>query len=152
MNDRLLSDELLANIGKTAPPKTEVVTRRDIRKYSIATCQRLRKYLDGDEAPPLFHMALFWPVVERDEMSPDGVAIDSFLPEFPLKRAMAGGWNIQYHRAIVPGDELVMTRTISNIYEKMGSRGPLIFYEMTREVRTGSGEAVLTEKITRILR
>ena len=32
----LLSPELLANIGKTAPPRTEVVTRRDIRKYSIA--------------------------------------------------------------------------------------------------------------------
>ena len=46
----LLSPELLANIGKTAPPRTEVVTRRDIRKYSIATDQRQRKYLDGDEA------------------------------------------------------------------------------------------------------
>ena len=38
----LLSEELLANIGKQAPPRTEVVTRRDIRKYAIATGQRWR--------------------------------------------------------------------------------------------------------------
>ena len=34
----------------------------------------------------------------------------------------------------------------------MGSKGPLIFYEMTRDVRTATGEPVLTEIITRILR
>jgi 3-methylfumaryl-CoA hydratase len=65
---------------------------------------------------------------------------------------MAGGWNIHYHRPIVPGDELVMTRTLSNVFEKSGSRGPLIFYELTRDVKTRSGDPVLTEKITRILR
>ncbi|MFT5360768.1 MAG: hypothetical protein ACI9IN_000513, partial [Porticoccaceae bacterium] len=42
----LLSADLLSNIGKSSPPRTEVVTRRDIRKYAIATDQRLRKYLD----------------------------------------------------------------------------------------------------------
>lgn len=148
----LLDDTILACIGNSAEPQTGLVTRRDIRKYSVATGQRLRKYLDGEEAPPLFHIALFWDVVELDQLLPDGLSVDPLLPDFPLKRAMAGGWNIRYHRAIVAGDELVMTRTISNIYEKMGSRGPLIFYEMTRDVRTGSGEPVLTEKITRILR
>lgn len=49
----LLSADLLSNIGKSSPPRTEVVTRRDIRKYAIATDQRLRKYLDGDEAPQI---------------------------------------------------------------------------------------------------
>ena len=148
----LLDDKVLSSIGKSAPPKTELATRRDIRKYAVATGQRLRKFLEGDEAPPLFHVALFWDVVELDKLSPDGVSIDPLLPEFPLKRAMAGGWNIQYHRPIVPGDELVMNRTLSNVYEKPGSRGPLIFYEITRNIHTGAGEPVLTEKITQILR
>jgi hydroxyacyl-ACP dehydratase HTD2-like protein with hotdog domain len=148
----LLDDTVLSCIGNSAEPQTELVTRRDIRKYSVATGQRLRKYLDGEEAPPLFHIPLFWDVVELDQLLPDGLSVDPLLPDFPLKRAMAGGWNIRYHRPIVPGDELVMTRTISNIYEKMGSKGPLIFYEMTRDVRTAAGEPVLTEIITRILR
>ncbi len=148
----LLSDELLANIGKQAPPRTEVVTRRDIRKYAVATGQRDPKFLAGDVAPPLYHVALFWDVVPMDELTPDGVSIDKLLPKFPLERAMAGGLKIDYHRDIFPGDVLVARRTLTNIYEKQGRQGPLIFYEVIMEVSTEAGEAVLTEKTTRILR
>ncbi len=148
----LLTPELLSNIGKSAPPKKELVTRRDIRKYSIAAGHRQEKFLAGDEAPPMFHIALFWGVVEMEQLSPDGVSMDYLLPEFPLKRAMAGGWKIDYHRPIFPGDVLVANRTLTAIYEKKGSQGPLIFYEITTEVESESGETILTEKITRILR
>jgi hydroxyacyl-ACP dehydratase HTD2-like protein with hotdog domain len=149
---KLLTSDLLANIGRSAPPRQEVVTRRDIRKYSVATDQRLEKYLAGDEAPPLYHLALFWDVVELDDLTPDGVSIDTLLPKFPLERAMAGGLKIDYHRAIFPGDILVCTRVLTDIYEKQGSKGPLIFYEVTMKVEDESGEPVLTEKTTRILR
>ena len=148
----VLTPELKANIGKAAPPRTEVVTRRDIRKYAIATNQTQRKYLDGDEAPPLYHVALFWDVVELDELSPDGVSIDALLPKFPLEKAMAGGLNITYHDRIRPGDVLVGERTLTDIYEKEGRSGPLIFYEVVLEVRREDGSLVITEKTTRILR
>ncbi|MEH7178198.1 FAS1-like dehydratase domain-containing protein [Neobacillus vireti] len=149
---QLLSNELLANIGRLASPRNEIVTRRDIRKYSIATGQRLKKYLEGDEAPPMFHVSLFWDVVEMDQLSPDGVSIDPLLPEFPLKKAMAGGLKIEYFKPIVPGDWLTATRTLTDIYEKQGSKGPLIFYEITMNVVNESGEKVLKETTTRILR
>jgi hydroxyacyl-ACP dehydratase HTD2-like protein with hotdog domain len=149
---KLITSDLLANIGRSAPPREEVVTRRDIRKYSVATGQRLQKFHAGDEAPPMFHVALFWDVVELEELTPDGVSIDSLLPKFPLERAMAGGLKIEYHKAIFPGDVLVCTRVLTDIYEKQGSQGPLIFYEVTMEVANQSGEPVLTEKTTRILR
>jgi hydroxyacyl-ACP dehydratase HTD2-like protein with hotdog domain len=148
----LLSKELLANIGKQAPPRTEVVTRRDIRKYAIATGQRDPRFLAGDLAPPLYHVALFWDVVPLEELTPDGVSIDRLLPKFPLERAMAGGLNIEYHRDIFPGDVLIANRTLTDIYEKQGRQGPLIFYEIIMEVSTEDGEKVLTEKTTRILR
>ena len=148
----LLNEELLANIGKKAEPKTEVVTRRDIRKYAIASGQRLKKYLNGDEAPPLFHVALFWDVVERDELSPDGVSIDKLLPKFPLEKAMAGGLEIEYFGKIRPGDVLTSYRTLTDIYEKQGRSGPLIFYEIVMQVINQQGGLVLTEKTTRILR
>ena len=148
----LLTADLLANIGRSAPSKTELVTRRDIRKYSIATGQRIQKYLVGDEAPPMFHLALFWDVVELDQLTPDGLSIDSLLPKFPLERAMAGGLKIDYHKPILAGDTLIATRTLTDIYEKQGSQGPLIFYEVVMQVETESGEPVLTETATRILR
>jgi hydroxyacyl-ACP dehydratase HTD2-like protein with hotdog domain len=148
----LLNEQHLANIGRQAPVKREVVTRRDIRKYSVATGQVLRKYLDGDEAPPLYHVALFWDVVELDQLTPDGVSIDTLIPKLPLERAMAGGLKIEYHRPIRPGDVLVARRTLTSLYEKQGSKGPLIFYEVVMNVETESGEPVITEKTTRLLR
>lgn len=148
----VLTPELLANIGKKAPPRTEVVTRRDIRKYAVATAQRDPKFMAGDEAPPLYHVALFWDVVPLEDLTPDGVSVDSLLPKFPLERAMAGGLKIEYHQAILPGDVLVSNRTLTNIYEKEGRSGALIFYEIVMQVTTEAGEPVLTETTTRILR
>jgi hydroxyacyl-ACP dehydratase HTD2-like protein with hotdog domain len=148
----LLDDKLLANIGRQSEPRREIVTRRDIRKYAIATGNRQRKYLDGDEAPPLYHLALFWDVVPLDQLLPDGVSIDTLLPKFPLEKAMAGGLHIQYHKPIRPGDWLTATRTLTAIYEKQGRSGPLIFYEVLMEVVDDDGEPVVTEKTTRILR
>lgn len=148
----LLSPELLANIGRRSEPRREIVTRRDIRKYAVSTDNRQRKYLDGDIAPPMFHVPLFWDVVELDQLSPDGVSIDTLLPKFPLEKAMAGGLKIEYHKPIYPGDWLTATRTLTDIYEKKGRSGPLIFYEVIMDVVNDEGELVIREKTTRILR
>ncbi len=148
----VLTPELLAHIGKQAPARTEVVTRRDIRKYAIASGQTQQRYLNGDEAPPLFHVALFWDVVERAQLTPDGVSVDALLPRFPLQKAMAGGLDIHCHDRIRPGDTLIGERTLSAIYEKAGRSGPLIFYEIVLEIRRPDGAPVVTEKTTRILR
>ena len=66
----LLSEDVLSHIGKQSEPRREIVTRRDIRKYAIATDNRQAKYLDGDVAPPLFHLHLFWDVVPLATLSP----------------------------------------------------------------------------------
>ncbi|HEY7774950.1 MAG TPA: MaoC family dehydratase N-terminal domain-containing protein [Kineobactrum sp.] len=148
----LLSDELLATIGRQSVPHRELVTRRDIRKYAIATGNRQRKYLDGDQAPPMFHVALFWDVVELDKLTPDGVSIDTLLPRFPLEKAMAGGLEIDYFKPVYPGDWLTATRTLTNIYEKHGRSGPLIFYEVDMQIVDDAGTPVIREQTTRILR
>lgn len=148
----LLSEEVLSHIGRQSQPRREIVTRRDIRKYAVATGNRQTKYLSGDIAPPLFHLHLFWDVVPLNELSPDGVSIDPLLPKFPLDKAMAGGLDITYHRPIKSGDWLTATRTLTDIYEKAGRSGPLIFYEVLMEVRNDNGELVISEKTTRIMR
>ncbi|MEM6604882.1 MAG: MaoC family dehydratase N-terminal domain-containing protein [Pseudomonadota bacterium] len=148
----LLNEQILGAIGRKTEPQREIVTRRDIRKYAVATGNRQRKHLNGDEAPPLFHLSLFWDVVELDLLTPDGVSIDSLLPRFPLEKAMAGGLHIDYHRPIRPGDWLTAVRTLTDIYEKQGRSGPLIFYEVIMHIRDDAGASVVTEKTTRILR
>ena len=65
---------------------------------------------------------------------------------------MAGGLHIEYHRPVRPGDWLTATRTLSNIYEKIGRSGPLIFYEVDMDIVDDDGNLVIREKTTRILR
>ena len=148
----VLTPELLTHIGRQSEPQRELVTRRDIRKYAVATGNRQRKYLDGDQAPPMFHLPLFWDVVELEQLSPDGVSIDTLLPRFPLEKAMAGGLQIEYHQPVRPGDWLTATRTLTDIYEKEGRSGPLIFYEVVMDIVNDDHELVIREKTTRILR
>ncbi len=148
----ILTPDILAFIGRQSEPRRELVTRRDIRKYAVATGNRQRKYLDGDVAPPMFHVPLFWDVVELDQLTPDGVSIDTLLPRFPLEKAMAGGLNIEYHLPVHPGDWLTATRTLTDIYDKEGRSGPLIFYEVVMDIVNDAQQLVIREKTTRILR
>jgi len=152
MSEQLLTQEILDCIGRTSEPRREIVTRRDIRKYAVATGNRQQKYLNGDVAPPMFHVPLFWDIVELDQLTPDGVSIDTLLPKFPLEKAMAGGLEIEYLKPIYPGDWLTSTRTLTDIYQKNGRSGALIFYEVVMEIRNDDGELVIREKTTRILR
>ena len=102
-----LTLEMLAHVGRSRTPVMELATRREIRKYSVASRQTLPKYLEGVEAPPLFYVALFWDVVSIDQMTPDGLSVDSLLPELPWGRVMAGGIKTRYFQPIRCGDYLV---------------------------------------------
>lgn len=148
----LLTPEIRSWIGRAQPPITEEITRRDIRRYAAATDQRLDKYLDGDEAPPLFHVGFFREFRRMAELEPDGHVADPLTPPVPLKRIMAGGNDVTYHRPIRPGDRLTATRTLVDIVEKEGRTGPLIFLVTETEIRDAAGEPVLTERYTRIMR
>ena len=148
----MVSDEARSWIGRSQPPVHMEVTRRDIQKYAVATEQRQQKFLDGDEAPPIFLFGLLRPIVPLEGLGPDGIARDGFLPDFPLKRIMAGGTEMTYRRPLCPGDKLIATKTLAGIEEKQGGTGPLIFVSYDLTVETEDGEVVVEERSTRIIR
>ena len=51
-----------------------------------------------------------------------------------------------------PGDRLIATRRITDLYEKQGSTGPLIFTVRTLNITNEAGEPVLDEIQTSINR
>lgn len=149
----LLTDEHLAWIGRSDPPVTVEVHRRDIRKYATATEQVQQKYLAGDEAPPMFIFNLFTEVPTMDRFRVDGLATTATGgPRLPLHRVMAGGTSIRIERPIVPGDVLTGTRSITDLYEKQGSTGPLIFTVRALSIVDADGKPVMTETQTGIAR
>ena len=148
----LITDDIRAWIGRSDPPQRIEVTRRDIIKYSMATEQQLEKYLRGDEAPPMFLFGAHQPVPPLSELGPDGIRNDTLLPDLPLKRVMAGGIKQSHQRALKPGDVVVITRTLTDIYSKQGSSGPLIFVVYEIETKTEAGEPIMHEIQSRIVR
>jgi 3-methylfumaryl-CoA hydratase len=148
----LITDEIRGWIGRADPPVRFEVSRRDIIKYALATDQRNEKYLRGDEAPPMFLFAADRPLTPISDLGPDGLRREALLPDLPLKRVMAGGIKQRYHRPIKAGDVLIITRSISDIYEKQGSSGPLIFVFYDIKVTTEAGELVMQETQSRINR
>lgn len=148
----LLTPELLDWIGRSAPPVTETVTRREIRRYAVATDQRLARYLDGDEAPPLFYSRFFHAIRPLDELQPDGHVADPLMPELPLQRVMAGGNETTFHRPIRPGDTLTAHRTLTDLYEREGRSGPLIFVVFRLTVTDAEQQPVVEERYVRIAR
>lgn len=148
----LVTDAMRAWIGRAAPTQRLEITRRDIVKYAIATGQRLERYRRGDEAPPMFLFGAAVPLVPLDELGPDGLRPDPLMPALPLRRVMAGGIRQRWHRPVRPGDVLLVTRTLTDIREKQGASGPLIFIDYTITVTTEDGEPVMEELQSRINR
>jgi 3-methylfumaryl-CoA hydratase len=148
----LITDEIRSWIGRADEPQRFEVTRRDIVKYSLATEQLNEKYLRGDEAPPMFLFGADRPLTPIDELGPDGLRRDALMPDLPLKRVMAGGIKQRHHRPIVPGDVLMITRSITDIFEKQGASGPLIFVVYDIQVTTEDGEMVVQQSQSRINR
>jgi len=148
----LISDAARAMIGASDPPIRVEVSRREIMKYAVATEQRQAKFLKGDEAPPMFLFGVLRSIPPIDALGPDGIEAGSLVPDLPLKRVMAGGTKTRYFRTVKPGDTLIATRTLVDIYEKAGAQGPLIFLVYKLDVRTEAGEPVVEEVQTRIVR
>lgn len=149
----LLTDEHKAWIGQEDPPITIEINRRDIQKYSAATEQQQSRYLQGDEAPPMFIFNLFSDIPQLADLRVDGLARGNRAgPSLPLKRTMAGGTEVTQHRAIRPGDVLTGTRKIVDMFEKTGSTGPLIFTVRSLSVVDQDQQLVIEEIQTGISR
>jgi 3-methylfumaryl-CoA hydratase len=148
----MLTTEIKDWIGHTEAPITVEVSRREIVKYAIATEQVRPEYLSGDEAPPMFIFGLFRPILPMVRLGPDGLPPPGAMPELPLKRIMAGGTKMTVHRPMRAGDVLTGTRTLTDIFEKEGRQGPLIFLVSTLSVVDATGASVMDETGTRIAR
>lgn len=148
----LLTEEHLARVGMTTPPVTALVTRREIRRYAVATRQLAARYLAGEEAPPLFFTRFFDDIPSLDDLQPNGQVRDPLTHGLPLRRQMAGGSQVTFHRPIRPGDALTATRILTGLEENQGRGGSAIFCTIEMRVTDATGQPVVTEVHTRILR
>jgi 3-methylfumaryl-CoA hydratase len=149
----LITDDMRSRIGSALPPFRFEINRNDVRKYAVATGQRQTRFLSGDEAPLLFLFSAMMPVLPLDALRADGHPPDNpLIPELPLKRIMAGGSEYEVRGRLRAGDVLYCTQKLVDIVEKQGSEGPLIFLVFENRFDDEAGNAVVTERLTRIAR
>ncbi|WP_298889701.1 MaoC family dehydratase N-terminal domain-containing protein [uncultured Serinicoccus sp.] len=107
--------------------------------------------LEGEADPsgrvPATYFGALDPVERRD------LQLDGFLLELPFPRT--GGGNafneVEYVRPLQVGDEITVTTRYTEVYEKEGSRGTLLFRVRENEMRDASGTLVATSRCGHVL-
>lgn len=128
--DSVITDEMRAQIGVETAPVTFEVDRTAIRNFARSVGYTDPLYYDEEyakskgyralPAPPGF---LGWPVFNPQKPQPMGP------PRFEtrLKRVLNGGSEFENVDDVCAGDTLVMTGRITDIYERQGSMGLMLF-------------------------
>ncbi len=142
-----VSDEARSKIGTvTATYRSDPVSLRQIREYIAGTggCPQDLDEVPADGrilAPPLFFHAACRPVVAERDLLPDGQY--SFLGVPGVSgRTMAGGHKYEITGSVYAGDTLTVTERLTEISEKDGSNGPLVFVTTESEYHNQEGQLV----------
>jgi len=133
-------------LGEDAGSFVYRVDRNDILSFVDAIGGWSRADDDDTIAPTTFFAALD-PVERRD------LDLDAFLQRLPFP--MRGGGNafneVDYVRPIREGDVITVTTRYTDVYEKKGSRGTLLFRVRTNELRDADGQLVATTRCGHVL-
>jgi len=120
--------------------KTETVTDT----ITATPCAALSATLDrdpeqppaGTPLPPLWHWLYFLPLYRQSEVGPDGHAQrGGFLPPVPLPRRMWAASQLEFKRQLRVGDAIRRVSTITDVSEKSGRTGALVFVKVRHEIR-----------------
>src|SRR5262245_5444252 len=160
----LITDEIRSWVGRETPPWTIELSRLDVKRFAVATDDLNPLYLEEEKArqsryggliaPPLFYMAPLTEPKPESELRPDGLPYEGKfpIPPTPLPRLMDGGTDIEFFQPIRVGDVLTGRSKITDIYQKDGRSGSLIFVVRETTFTNQRGEIVLIEKGASILR
>jgi acyl dehydratase len=141
--DSLITEEARAMIGKETAPATGEVHAKEIRRFCFAVGDLNPLYLDEAEAkrsrhggivaPPMFFDIANIGEYPLEELKSDGMAQSGIRPPLKAQRSMAGGNEIEFFKPMRPGDRITLVTKISDMYEKLGKSGRLVFtvYEHT---------------------
>ncbi len=100
----------------------------------------------GDPLPPMWHWLLFAPIARHSELGADGhPARGGFLPPIALPRRMFAGARYRFHRPLRVGEAVRRKTEITDITQKQGVSGELIFIKLKHEISGASGLAIEEE-------
>ena len=131
----MVSDELARWVGKTETV-TDTVTATPWAALSATLDRDIERPSVGTPRPPLWHWLYFLPLYPQSEAGPDGHAQrGGFLPPVPLPRRMWAASQLEFNRPLRVGDGISRVSTITDVREKSGRTGTLVFVKVRHEIR-----------------
>lgn len=127
--------ELARWIGKTET-LTDAVTATPCAALSATLDREAEQPPAGTPLPPLWHWLYFLPFYRQSEVGPDGHAKrGGFLPPVPLPRRMWAGSQLEFNQPLRVGDRISRVSTITDVTEKSGRTGSLVFVKVRHEIK-----------------
>lgn len=97
----------------------------------------------GEPLPPAWHWLYFLQAAAASEMGVDGhAARGGFLPPVPLQRRMWAGSEIRFDVPLYVGDEVRRESTVTDIAQKQGASGDLVFVTVEHHIYRGDVHAI----------
>ena len=122
-------------IGKTETV-TDTITATPYAALSATLDRDPEEPPAGTPLPPLWHWLYFLPLYRQSEVGPDGHAQrGGFLPPVPLPRRMWAASQLEFKRPLRLGDAIRRVSTITDVSEKSGRTGALVFVKVRHEIR-----------------
>jgi len=122
-------------IGKTETV-TDTITATPYAALSATLDRDPEQPPAGTPLPPLWHWLYFLPLYRQSEVGPDGHAQrGGFLPPVPLPRRMWAASQLEFKRQLRVGDAIRRVSTITDVSEKSGRTGALVFVKVRHEIR-----------------
>ena len=122
-------------VGKTETA-TDTITATPYAALSATLDRDPGQAPAGTPLPPLWHWLYFLPLYRQSEVGPDGHAQrGGFLPPVPLPRRMWAASQLEFKRPLRLGDAIRRVSTITDVSEKSGRTGALVFVKVRHEIR-----------------
>ena len=154
----IITDEMrkALKIGEAVGSYTYEVERSWIRRFAGALGDRNPQWIDEEYAkkqgpfdaliaPPTFYIVM-------DPVETKELKLQGFLDDIPHKRTiLANGFNeVEYFQPIRGGDVITVTTTYSEIIEKDGRSGHLVFPVRESVYRNQRGELVAKSRCSHV--
>jgi len=147
LHDRL--DDITAWVGRsetvhdtiTATPVTALTATLDHPTADLAALPA------GMPLHPLWHWLYFLPMHRQSDIGADGHAKrGGFLPPVPLPRRMWAGSQFEFRSPVRVGDAVARTSTITDVTQKVGRTGKLVFVKVRHDLRcNGAANPAIVE-------
>lgn len=149
MANKVVTDEVRKQIGKTGDPRTYDIERGAMRRFAEAIGDNNPLFNDESGARKTRHGGMIgMPTFYRSLGSPiPNVNIPALGDSF---RGLDGGSDWEYFHPIRPGDRITVQSKLADLRESEGRLGPMVFITIETSYTNQFGELCATQRSTGI--